>query len=158
MVVPMPDMHMEPDDPPVLHSKGGVAVASEYSSRRMNLLAQLDASQCCEGQYGSDIWGYTDASSGREYALMTYMTGMAMVDITTPSAPVIVGRISSPSSAWKDVKTYQHFAYLVTEATGNDIVIADLSGGTMTVVGRVTGSYGTTSTHNVVIDEARYRL
>ena len=79
--------------------------------------------------------------------------------------PHVVGRVSSPLSSWKDVKTYSHYAYLVTEAaSAPDILVVDLSAaasGTITVAGNVTASAGVQSTHNVFIDEASgflYRL
>ncbi|KAL1496392.1 hypothetical protein AB1Y20_016347 [Prymnesium parvum] len=154
--VPMPDMHMEPTEPPA-----GRTDPSEYASRRVALLAQLASSACCEGQYASDVWGFTDPSTNAEYALITYRTGMAVVDVSVPTAPALLGRVASPSSVWKDVKTYGHFAYLVTEAAGSDIVVVDLSNRQVRVVGNVVASAGTAYTHNVAIDETSgylYRL
>ena len=66
---------------------------------------------------GNDCWGYV-SPSGREYALMGLSHGTGFVDITDPGNPVILDFISGPSSLWRDVKTYQEYAYVVTESQG----------------------------------------
>ncbi|GAB5533846.1 MAG: hypothetical protein Rubg2KO_00950 [Rubricoccaceae bacterium] len=68
--------------------------------------------------YG-DVWGYT-ASNGTEYALLASRgTGLSILDITDApaSAPVEVGfiPIEAGASDAKDVKVYDHYAYLVNE-------------------------------------------
>ena len=156
-----PDMHATSDEPLTSSSSNDY-----YPASGLALRSQLDPYACCEGQYGSDIWGYTDASSGREYALMTYKTGMAVVDVTNPQSAAVVGRVSSPSSVWKDVKTYGTYAYLVTDdaPTAPEILVVDLSAlatGSVTVAATITGSAGSSSTHNVAIDTTSgflYRL
>jgi len=101
----------------------------------------------------ADIWGYT-SPSGREYAIIGLSAGTAFVEITDPGNPTIVEILSGPNSIWRDMKTYQHYAYAVSEG-GSGIQVFDLDnidGGNVDHVNTVT-CCGTTATHNVAIDE-----
>lgn len=76
--------------------------------------------------YG-DIWGYTDSTTGREYALMCVRPeGFSIIDISD-SIPVEVGfaNASTPDVDSKDVKVFDHYAILVNEAA--PVQIFDLS-------------------------------
>lgn len=102
---------------------------------------------------GSDCWGYT-APSGREYALMTTSSNTLVVEITTASDAQVIATIDGPDSLWRDIKTYQDHAYVVSEG-GGDIQVLDLSqvdNGIVSLVNTVSGG-GTSATHNVAIDE-----
>ena len=46
---------------------------------------------------GSDIWGWTDSKTKREYAIMGMSNSTAFVDITDPVNPVFLGRLDSNS-------------------------------------------------------------
>jgi len=72
------------------------------------------------GSEGNDIWGWTDAQTQREYALVGQTTGTAFVDVTDPTAPVFLGRLptATSGSAWRDVKVYQDHAYVVADNAG----------------------------------------
>jgi len=72
------------------------------------------------GGSGNDIWGWFDSQSGNEYALMGLTTGMAVVDITDPEAPVNMGFLptNTVSSTWRDIKVYQDHAFVVADAAG----------------------------------------
>lgn len=65
----------------------------------------------------SNIWGYT-SPQGREYALLGANTGLSIVDITVPRQLVEVAFVpgAGPSS-WREIKTWSHYAYVVSEAT-----------------------------------------
>lgn len=82
------------------------------------------------GQTLANVWGYV--ANGKEYALVGGSNGMIIVDITNPDVPQQIVQIQSPEgspnngSLWKEIKTYQHYAYLVTEA-GGGIQIVNLS-------------------------------
>lgn len=99
----------------------------------------------------NDCWGYT-AADGREYALLGVRNGTSIIDIT--DAPLLkeVAFIPSVTSLWKDIKTYQTYAYVVTDGTGEGIQIIDLSMLPDTAV-LVTTFAGTDLTsHNLSID------
>ena len=59
----------------------------------------------------NDIWGYTDAS-GKEYALVGLESGVSIVDISTPSSPVEKINIVGPNTIWRDLKTWDHYAFV----------------------------------------------
>lgn len=101
---------------------------------------------------GNDCWGYV-SPSGREYALVGLSHGTGFVDITNPSSPQIVGVVDGLGSLWRDIKVYQHHAYIVTEA-GSGIQVVDMSqidAGILTqraLVDPIVAPW----THNVAID------
>lgn len=104
-------------------------------------------------QSGNDCWGYV-SPSGREYAIMGLNSATAFVEVTDPANPVIVSVRPGPDSLWRDVKTYQQYAYSVSEG-GGGIQVFDLSNiddGVVTLSNTIlTG--GTDATHNVAINE-----
>ncbi|MCH8126651.1 choice-of-anchor B family protein [candidate division KSB1 bacterium] len=99
----------------------------------------------------NDCWGYT-APDGREYALLGVQNGTSIIDITDSGNAAEVVFISSPTSIWKDIKTFQNFAYVVNETSGG-MQIIDLSNlpNSATLVGTYTGI---STSHNIYIDEA----
>jgi choice-of-anchor B domain-containing protein len=104
---------------------------------------------------GDDCWGYV-SPGGREYAIIGLSLGTAFVDVTDPGDPQVVEIIPGPTSTWRDIKTYQTWAYAVSEA-GDGIQVIDLAqidSGVVTLTGTVTagGTLSTTATHNVAID------
>ena len=75
--------------------------------------------------YG-DIWGYTDQTTGKEYALLCVRDeGLSIIDIS--DQPVEVGFVPSMQfgSDAKDVKVFDHYAVLVKETEPAQII--DLS-------------------------------
>ena len=73
----------------------------------------------------SNIGGYVD-SSGNEYALVGYESGLSIVNVTNPSAPFIAFSIPGTSSIWREVKTWQNYAYVTTEGCCNGLQIVNL--------------------------------
>lgn len=77
----------------------------------------------------ANIWGYADAN-GNEYALVGTQKGMSIINVTVPTNPTLVINISGPFSLWREIKTYGHYAYVVTEGTSGPkrgLTIVDLS-------------------------------
>ncbi|MEM1042823.1 MAG: choice-of-anchor B family protein, partial [Bacteroidota bacterium] len=68
-------------------------------------------------QYASDIWGWTDPDTGKEYALVALVEGTAFVDVSSPEAPKYLGRLPThaPASVWRDIKVYQNHAFIVAD-------------------------------------------
>jgi choice-of-anchor B domain-containing protein len=96
---------------------------------------------------GSDIWGWTDPLTGKEYALVGQTTGTAFVDISDPVNPIFKGTLNTAttSSLWRDIKVYKNHAYIVAESTDHGIQVFDLtqlraegSGKTFTATARFT--------------------
>ncbi|WP_299246923.1 choice-of-anchor B family protein [uncultured Aquimarina sp.] len=78
---------------------------------------------------GNDSWGWTDPSDGKEYAIMCLDNGTAFIDISTPEAPVYLGKLptATQSSQWRDAKVYQNHAFIVSEASGHGMQVFDLT-------------------------------
>ncbi len=79
----------------------------------------------------SNIWGYTNAQ-GKEYALLGASTGLSIIDISNPRQPVETAFVPGPGpTAWREIKTWSHYAYVVSEATTpnefSGVQIVDLS-------------------------------
>ncbi|HEX8268661.1 MAG TPA: choice-of-anchor B family protein, partial [Flavobacterium sp.] len=79
---------------------------------------------------GSSCWGWTDPLNGKEYAIMGCSSHTAFVDITNPAAPVYKGKVNSTnniSSDWREMKVYNNYAFIVSEAPGHGMQIFDLT-------------------------------
>ena len=100
---------------------------------------------------GNDCWGFV-SPSGREYALVSNRDHVKFVDITDPTDAVIVEQISHPGSTWGDIKTYQNFAYSVTESASGIMVydLSDIDNGNVTLVRTIQPS---SRSHNLFVDE-----
>jgi len=120
-------------------------------SQNMNLLGMWDGRE----QYG-DIWGYTDGSTGTEYALICARgEGLSIIDIS--STPTEVGFVSSVQLGTdaKDVKVFEHYAVLIKETEPAQIIdLTDPSN--PEVVGQIHFglSVGDGGAHNCYIDGA----
>ena len=121
---------------------------------------------------GSDIWGWTDSTTGKEYAIMGLTNSTAFVDITDPINPIFLGRINSAAGRnfWRDVKVYNNHAFIVADQVGvHGMQIFDLTilrngpeadktyDGAQVL--KFTGNGGTgdisiRSCHNIVINES----
>ncbi|WP_412559482.1 choice-of-anchor B family protein [Winogradskyella sp. MIT101101] len=112
------------------------------------------------GAEGNDSWGWTDPETGNEYALIGTSTNAAFVDITDPSNPILLGVLptATSNSPWRDIKTYNNHAFIVSEAGGHGMQVFDLTRlrnvanppETFTADATYTG-FG--SAHNIVINE-----
>ncbi len=124
--------------------------------------AQLNMSYVGSYQYTedlSDIWGYA-APDGTEYALVGVYNGVSIVNLSDPANPVEADFIPGPNSIWRDIKTWDHYAY-VTNETGGGVLVIDLSNlpGTVTShfwAPNIPGLGTLSSIHNLWIDEFGY--
>lgn len=78
---------------------------------------------------GTDVWPYV-APDGSEYAIMGELNGVSIVAV--PSLEVVAsipGPTERARAYWRDIKTYDHYAYVVTEAYGRSegLQVIDLS-------------------------------
>lgn len=126
-----------------------------FESENIQLLSRVSVSEFGSEFFdGNDCWGYV-SPSGREYALMGLNSALAVVDITTPTAPLILGDIDHPSSPWADVKTYGAYAYVVNE-TGGGVQVIDLSNvdnGSIALAGTLDLDGDANTNHNIAINE-----
>jgi len=93
--------------------------AGDFSCSGISLRKRVSLATMA-GTAGNDIWGWFDAQSGNEYALMGMTNGIAFVDITDPEDPISLGRLPTQTaeSAWRDIKVYQDHAYIVADSAG----------------------------------------
>jgi choice-of-anchor B domain-containing protein len=106
----------------------------------------------------SDVWGWTDPMTGREYALVARTGGTAAVDITEPSNPVYLGLLSAGPGSALDVKVYADHAFFIGggQATRGMLVfdlkrLRDIRNPPVTL--EPDARYeGITAAHNLVID------
>lgn len=104
--------------------------AAQFSCRGVDLLSFLTISfmggSRTEGL--SDLWGWTDPDTGREYALVGRTNGTAFVDITNPSSPVYLGVLPSNASGTRDIKVYENFVFVTGGNAGDHgMLIMDLT-------------------------------
>jgi len=112
----------------------------------------------------SDLWGWTDPDTKREYAIVGRFDGTSFVDVTDPTSPRYLGWLPLPDSAhanlWRDIKVYKNYAFIVADAAGpHGVQIFDLaqlrSVATPPATFHETAHYdGIASAHNIVINEA----
>jgi len=74
----------------------------------------------------SNIGGYVDGN-GTEYALVGYEFGLSIVNLTDPANPVVAFDVTGTTSDWREVKTWQEYAYVTTEGCCNGLQIINLS-------------------------------
>jgi choice-of-anchor B domain-containing protein len=133
--------------------------AGDFSCMGINLRKRVSL-ESMQGETGNDIWGWFDAATGNEYALMGMTNAIAFVDVTNPESPVFLGTLPTEtiSSTWRDIKVYQDHAYVVADNAGwHGMQVFDL-----TRLRNQTGSqtysadavYGDfTTAHNLAINE-----
>ena len=77
------------------------------------------------GKELANIGGYVD-SLGNEYALVGTTAGLSIVNVTNPDNPVMAFEVPGVNSIWREVKTWQGFAYVTTEGTNGGLTVIDL--------------------------------
>jgi hypothetical protein len=104
-------------------------MADIYPCNRVDLLSRIDLGQSgLPAKGGNDVWGWTDPTTSREYAIMGLTSKTSFVDITDSVNPVHLGDLPSHtvSSIWKSIKTYKNYALVVSEAPGSGLQIFDM--------------------------------
>ncbi|WP_232788107.1 choice-of-anchor B family protein [Paraglaciecola sp. MB-3u-78] len=141
--------------------------ADGFDCNNMSLLAHIPLSDFpSKPTSANDIWGHVDLNTEKEYAIIGLRNAVAVVDVTTPTSPEVIGSISGLSSTWRDIKVYQYFdtstlrwqayAYATTEANeGLSIIdLNDLENGISVVRRQTTDS----TAHNIYISNLDYGL
>lgn len=120
----------------------------------------------------NDIWGYT-SSTGREFAIAGTTAGVSIVEVSDSIIPSKRQFIQGPYSIWRDLKTWDHYAYVTHDNTfawntipDHGLLIIDLDSVDNTiptyktinpVIQTPSGSSDTLKTaHNLYIDENGY--
>lgn len=103
--------------------------ADGYPCRNVDLLSFLPLSQM-GGSQANDIWGWTDPSTGKEYAIVGRRNGTSFVDISNPAAPVYLGNLpayQNRSAVWRDIKVHRDHAFIVADVRGHGMQVFDLT-------------------------------
>ena len=135
-------------------------MSGEFPCKGYNFLAQIPLTTFST-QSGNDIWGWTDATTGKEYALMGLKNGTAFIDISDTENLIYLGKLPTATdpSSWRDVKVYQNHAFIVSEAENHGMQVFDLTRlrnvtNTPEVFDADARYTGFGKAHNIVINEA----
>ncbi|NNF32549.1 MAG: choice-of-anchor B family protein [Saprospiraceae bacterium] len=124
----------------------------------ISAFSQLNATLFAQIEYDfniNDVWGHV-AEDGTEYALVGTQFGLSIVRINEDGVEE-VDFIDGTSSTWRDIKTWDHRAYVSTEAN-DGLLVVDLqhlpdSTSHYFWKGQIPGLGNSFSAHNIYIDE-----
>ena len=137
--------------------------ADIYPCENVDLLAFLSPGALGGGIGVSvnDLWGWTDPTTGKEYALVGRQDGTAFVDVSDPIAPVYLGNLptNTVASVWRDIKVYDNHAFIVADRAGSHGMqvfdLAELRGIQKAQTFEAVAVYDSiASAHNIVINES----
>lgn len=137
-------------------AEGGVA-GQTFASDGVALMSWFPVNTFDQGgaanTNGNDCWGYV-TQLGREIAIIGLSDGTGFVDVSDPANSQIIAFLPGPESLWRNVKTYSHYCYAVSEGGGGIQVfdLANIDNGVVTQLPSVTTGGGT-STHTMIINE-----
>ncbi len=102
-------------------------LAGQYECNGYDLIGHLSLSEL-ETEMANDSWGWTDSKTGKEYALVGTYEGTAFIDISEPVNPLYLGKLVSATepSTWRDIKVFNDYAFIVSEAKDHGLQIFDL--------------------------------
>ena len=108
----------------------------------------------------NDVWGYADYS-GKEYAIVGSKTKVHFIEVSNPTNPTLVAEFELGSNtSWRDFKTYNHYAYAVSEGFSNEGLVifdlCDIANGNISKVYQHNAVFG--KAHNIFIDVKNKRL
>ena len=133
--------------------------ADGFPCQRMDLMSHMSNAQLM-GTGANDVWGWTDPETGVEYALVGERQGLAMVDLSEPTDPVLVAFMytQTSNSTWRDMKVFQDHVYVVSEANGHGLQVLDLNQlrdltEFPTILEPTTWVSNFSDAHNVIVDE-----
>ena len=134
--------------------------ATIYTCQNYDLMARITIDEL-EATGNNDIWGWTSPSNSREYALVGTRQSTVFVDVTDAENPVIVGRLltETSESPWRDIKVYNNYAFVVSEADDHGMQIFDLNrlnnldGSTVEDFEEDALYTGFGNAHNIVVNE-----
>ncbi|MBC8046614.1 MAG: choice-of-anchor B family protein [Fimbriimonadaceae bacterium] len=121
------------------------------------MLAQSHITYAGQVQYdvrSASLTRYVD-DLGNEYALIGTYNATSIVDITDPTAPVELFYVPGPLGIWREMKTYNHHAYITNE-TDSGLQIIDLTNLPLSVESsylKFAGGDSLNSAHTIYIDE-----
>src|ERR1044072_6144734 len=121
-----------PMEPQHLQACVGGMAAGVYPCSNIDLLEFMPHSTfgtAATSVKTNSLWGWTDPVTGHEWVLLGLNNGTAFIDISNPEAPLYAGKLpthTGTSNTWRDVRVYQHYAYVVSEQAGHGMQVFDL--------------------------------
>jgi choice-of-anchor B domain-containing protein len=108
---------------PCENGMAGIYPCNGYDLQSFISLVELDTDR------GNDSWGWTDPDNGDEYAIMGVKNGTVFIDISDPTNPVYLGKLPThtANSTWRDIKVYQNYAFVVSEANNHGMQVFNLT-------------------------------
>jgi choice-of-anchor B domain-containing protein len=139
--------------------------AKGFECRDADLVAFLPKSAlgAKRGTLLNDLWGWTDSTTGREFAIVGRTDGTSFVEVTDPANPRYLGDLPLHAGArpniWRDMKVYKNHAFIVADGSGpHGMQIFDLTqlrNVTAPQTFQETAHYdGIASAHNIVLNPA----
>jgi choice-of-anchor B domain-containing protein len=110
----------------------------------------------------NDLWGWSDSTTGREFAIVGRTDGTSFVEVTDPANPKYLGDLPMHQGAraniWRDMKVYKNHAFIVADGSGpHGMQVFDLTqlrNVTTPQTFQETAHYTRiNSAHNIVINE-----
>jgi choice-of-anchor B domain-containing protein len=104
--------------------------AAHFTCDNVDLLAYLPIEAFGGGsdEGVSDLWGWTDPETGKEYVLVGRTGGAAFVDVSDPVAPVYLGMVGANRSGARDLKVYRDHLFFTGDGAGDHgLLVFDLT-------------------------------
>lgn len=103
-------------------------MAGVFPCRNVDLLAYLNTNSAL-GITGSDIEGWTDPVTGKEWAIQGHSDATTFIDVSNPEVPIIFGTLlpAVPSVLWRELEVYNNHVYVVQDLVGAGLQIFDLT-------------------------------
>ncbi|MBT8255174.1 MAG: choice-of-anchor B family protein [Bacteroidia bacterium] len=104
-------------------------MAGSFECNGYDLISQIPLSTF-NSVKANDSWGWTDPQDGKEYAIICLNEGTAFIDISDPLNPVYLGQLPSESNdhtTWRDAKTFNNHAFIVSEDSNHGMQVFDLT-------------------------------
>ena len=108
-------------------------LAGEYPCNGYSLIGHLSIENLSidfvENTRVNDSWGWKDPETGKEYAIVGLSSHTSFVDMSDPDNLLLIGVIptASVNSIWRDIKVYNDYAFIVSEASNHGMQIFDLT-------------------------------
>ena len=122
------------DDDPMPPQSGTIpcedGFAGIYPCDGYDLVAHISLADFDPMEEANDSWGWTDPSTGDEYAIIGLDNGTAFVDISDAENPIYLGKLPTATvpSLWRDVKVYNDHAFIVADlANDHGMQVFDLN-------------------------------
>jgi choice-of-anchor B domain-containing protein len=102
--------------------EGGKAKAFECKDADLVAFLPKSTIGAKRGTLLNGIWGWTDSTTGREFALVGRTDGTSFVEVTDPANPKYLGDLPMHQGAraniWREIKVYQTYAFIVADGSG----------------------------------------